>query len=194
MIFLTEDKRVRKEIMQNLVNAYISDLSRYQYVPETEEEEIPEAVEPVTPEEVVPEEAATEAVEAEAVETEAEEIGVEVDEPDTPQEFEDIMSSSEGGEEESEEAYDPYKIENIVTPEDVDLSETESYEEEEIEDAYVAANDNNRTKGLNIITLILSSILLVLLAFIVYSFIYLPLSNGISITDNFTNLFSFLKG
>lgn len=189
MIFLTEDKRVRKEIMQNLVNAYISDLSRYQYVPETEEEEISEAVEPVTPEEVVPEEAATEAVEAEA-----EEIEAEVDEADTPQEFEDIMSSSEGGEEESEEAYDPYKIENIVTPEDVDLSETESYEEEEIEDAYVAANDNNRTKGLNIITLILSSILLVLLAFIVYSFIYLPLSNGISITDNFTNLFSFLKG
>ena len=199
MIFLTEDKRVRKEIMQNLVNAYISDLSRYQYVPEAEEEEIPEAVEPVTPEEVVPEEAATEAVETETVETEAkeaeaEEIEVEVDEADTPQEFEDIMSSSEGGEEESEEAYDPYKIENIVTPEDVDLSETESYEEEEIEDAYVAANDNNRTKGLNIIILILSSILLVLLAFIVYSFIYLPLSNGISITDNFTNLFSFLKG
>lgn len=206
MIFLTEDKRVRKEIMQNLVNAYISDLSRYQYIPEPEEEQPTDTVEEIeetaeetaleieTAEETALEIETTEdAADIEPEVEEEQETETQVESDDTLQEFEDIMSLSDEADTD-EEAYDPYKIENIITADDVDLDETDDYDEEEIQDAYDKADDYAAARKFNIITLILSSILLLLLAFIVYSFIYLPLSNGVSVTDNFTNLFSFLKG
>ncbi len=203
MIFLTEDKKARKEIMQSLVNSYITDLSHYQFVPETVAEEVVDTAEEIT-ESPIPDNATIESdamptldvAEADA-EVEAEintAADAENEAEDISLQFEDIMSSSDEANTVEDEAYDPYKIENIVAAEDLDLKETDDSNIEEIDDAYDKAHDVSIAKRFNIVTLILSSILLVLLAFIVYSFIYLPLSSGISVTDNFINLFHFLKG
>ena len=51
----------------------------------------------------------------------------------------------------------------------------------------------NTNKTLDIISLILAFLILVVLAFLVYSLIFRPLNNGITIEENFWNIFSFLN-
>ncbi len=185
MIFLSDDKKIRKEVMSSLVNSYITDLSRFPTQLQTDNE-IP-AIEDKTEE--------TDNIELENVNEVLIEQEVEqtVDGSEPPMEFEDFSTYSD---EAKEAANDPYNIANLPTSEDVDIVlDEESDDENDNSDEFYETNEANiSTRSINIATLILSILLLVLLGFIVYSFVYLPLSNGISVSENFKNIFSFLKG
>lgn len=185
MIFLSDDKKIRKEVMSSLVNSYITDLSRFPTQLQTDNE-IP-AIEDKTEE--------TDNIERENVnEVQIEqEVEQTVDGSEPPMEFEDFSTYSD---EAKEAANDPYNIANLPTSEDVDIVlDEESDDENDNSDEFYETNEaNTSTRSINIATLILSILLLVLLGFIVYSFVYLPLSNGISVSENFKNIFSFLKG
>lgn len=185
MIFLSDDKKIRKEVMSSLVNSYITDLSRFPTQLQTDNE-IP-AIEDKTEE--------TDNIERENVnEVQIEqEVEQTVDGSEPPMEFEDFSTYSD---EAKEAANDPYNIANMPTSEDVDIVlDEESDDENDNSDEFYETNEaNTSTRSINIATLILSILLLVLLGFIVYSFVYLPLSNGISVSENFKNIFSFLKG
>lgn len=185
MIFLSDDKKIRKEVMSSLVNSYITDLSRFPTQLQTDNE-IP-AIEDKTEE--------TDNIELENVnEVQIEqEVEQTVNDFEPPMEFEDFSSYSD---EAKEAAIDPYNIANLPTSEDVDIVlDEENDDENDNSDEFYETNEaNTSTRSINVATLILSILLLVLLGFIVYSFVYLPLSNGISVSENFKNIFSFLKG
>lgn len=202
MIFLTEDKKIRKDIMNQLVHSYINELSRYpspapvkpEEAPSEEaSEEIADITEEVTanPEEVICEEPTEEAVQEETAEE------TELNEPE-----EEIEEEIDKTIEEAPEAVippvsknDPYNIDNIIKSEPViteDAPEPTSYED----DDYDEEDEKKRlkaNKSLDIVTLVISILLLIVLAFVVYSFIYMPSANGISIEENLKDVFSFLN-
>lgn len=176
MIFLSEDKKIRKEIMNSLVNSYITDLSRFPIPLPTHSD--------VEPEDDFQVEQTEEIEEVTPVVEETEEIT-----ETAPIEFEDFSTFSENSPEEPES--DPYDINNLPTSEDIDLAIEENDEEES--EFFNPKKVDLFSHQLNILTLILSVILLALLAFIIYSYVYLPLSQGVSIAENFKNVFSFLR-
>ncbi len=189
MIFLSEDKKIRKEIMTSLVYGYIKDLSTYpiQAAAKTEAPTVEET--PVSTEviEEIPEPQDTAEVPVEITEEIPEEVTEEVTEE--PQE----IAAEEPKVIDTES--DPFNINNLFTNadnQDIDFEDSDStvYEDDDYEDP--KQNRYRGNKALDIATLILSVILLATLAFVVYSYIYLPLTNGVSIGENFRNVFGFL--
>ena len=185
MIFLTEDKKIRKGIMNNLVHGYIKDLSEYPIQAVIQEE-----IAPVTTQ-IEPQD---DNFETEVIEdTEKTEQIKEIIE-------EDEIIPEEVIEQIEEHAYiepeiDPYNINNLLTQEKSEEITFKSDNEPIYEDDFYDepnAQRQHSNKVLDIFTLILSVILLLTLAFVFYSYIYLPLNNGISIGENFKNIFSFL--
>ncbi len=190
MIFLSDDKKVRKEIMNSLVHPYLADLSKYPVqaansepsdsIKETTQEFLEEIAEEIVPDEEL---TAADEIDDEIVEEETQEQEV-------PTEFEDFPTFSDTAPAEPED--DPYNIDNF--PSSIEIDDIADYNADSTDDdTYFSSHrEKSSGKGLNIASLVLSIILLVLLAFIVYAFIYLPLNSGISITENFSNVFSFL--
>ncbi len=175
MIFLTSDKKIRKEIMNNLVHGYIKDLSEYPVQAVAQKE-----ISPIDSEEQ-PQDNYDEN-KTEDANSEDEIISEEI-----IKEKEDSASI--------EPEVDPYNINQLLSNEQDEVfhfdNENKTTYEDDLYEKSTARRQHNE-KGLDIFTLILSVILLLTLAFVFYSYIYLPLNNGISIEDNFKNIFSFL--
>lgn len=197
MIFLTEDKKIRKEIMNQLVHAYINELSRYPSpIPtkntEPENTEITEEVTVPTEEGEITLEIEEEISDPEVTEEQIEKISEE-EQPEDLKEVTDEMIK-EVNFDNSEK--DPYNIDNIVNNNaDVDeiISEPTVFEDDDYEENIDEGKRLKKNKSLDIITLVISILLLIVLAFVIYSLFYRPLTNGISIEENFRNIFSFLN-
>ncbi len=186
MIFLSDDKKMRKEIMTNLVHGYIKDLSEYPVQAAVKTEEIPVVTEPETEEEIIEAEITNDTDKnIEQPEEVTEEINAE---EITPEEVSDnpVIEPEE----------DPFNINNLLSNDDAEPFKFDTdnivFEDDEYDEP--ATHKSHGNKILDILTLILSVILLLVLAFVVYSYIYLPLNNGISIEENFKNVFGFLIG
>lgn len=212
MIFLSDDKKVRKEIMNSLVHQYIYDLSRYPVTVINEKinpNEVADETEFLQDEEINFEKSVNTSEDINEISHHEENISA----PEIT-DFEDISTYSTDTAAEkviSEETFsdnDPFKIENLQNLNRFDLSNDSSatpknntfYENEEDYSDYDEDDDDfvenyiiRRHKRFNIISLILAIILLLLLIFIVYGFIYSPLKSGITISENFNNIFGFLK-
>lgn len=191
MIFLSDDKKIRKEIMTNLVHGYIKDLSQYP-IQAAAKSETPVFTEPVSQEEtVIPE---TPEIVEEINEEVKEEIEEVIEEELIPEETQEKVIVEEVPITEPEE--DPYNINNLMAEnitESLDFnSDDVVYEDDEYDTPQKI--HYNSTKALDILSLILSVIFLLTLAFMVYSFIYIPFVNEISIEENFINVFRFLFG
>ncbi len=193
MIFLTEEKDVRRAIMKELVHSYIKDLSEYpiEAINTSPSNEITTKIEETN--DNLEENAISEATEVLEVEEEA----LEADEEKTEEPIIEESTIEEPIIEEPEN--DPFKIETLlnkppITIEDYETDKTDESEEAEEDNDFYKAKQPASVGAIDIFTLILSVILLVILAFVVYSYIYLPLSEGISVFDNIKNIFSFLMG
>lgn len=198
MIFLTKDKSVRKELMNSLVNQYITDLSRFPIAGAANPE--PEIIQNDQETDISAKE--SEPIEEPKVIEEAEPVVIpenaeptENEEPqELPQEefqFEDIESGISNTEEYDE--YLDYNTTNdIFSPQTAkpDYMSFDEYDEfDEDNESYYDLTPQGNNNTLKIITLIISIVLLILLAFIAYGFIYEPLKNGTTIAQNFKNIF-----
>lgn len=200
MIFLTEDKKIRKQLMNELVHTYINDLSRYpsELIKETvpaevtllEETEAEPTEEPIAEAPIVEDEPEAMAEIEETAEVIEENPNTE-DLPETAEEqkneeFEEISSDSH--------IIDPYNINNIVKAEPTydELLKPTVYEDEDYE-THKGPKHLKSNKTLDIVSLILAFLLLVIFAFVIYSFVYLPLVNGIPLMENLKNTFAFLN-
>lgn len=177
MIFLTDDKKIRKEIMNSLVHGYIKDLSEYPLVALPQQEQLP-----------------VDSIQSEVIENDnsaLDTLDTVMENPIiTEQEAEHIDDNDS-----IKQETDPFNINNLLT--DNSIHEIDSISDKKIvyeDDFYdaAAARHKRSDKALDVFTLILSAILLLTLAFVCYSYIYLPLKNGISIVDNFKDIFSFI--
>ncbi len=199
MIFLTQDKSVRKELMKSLVNQYITDLSRFPINdavdPKPEVAQAPQETE--IPVEELEQTEETEIVEETKEETENTKLVEEQEPEELPQEeylFEDIESGISDIEE-----YNEY-LENdstndVFAPEtnELDYMSFDEYDEYDDDDDSFYDFHPHGNNTLKIITLIISIVLLILIAFIAYGFIYEPLKSGTTIAQNFKNIFRLFK-
>lgn len=195
MIFLTEDKKIRKQLMNELVHAYINDLSRYPT--EIITEAAPTIVE--VSEEVKAEPAEEAVIEEPQEIIEQAEVATEIieEQPESDEAAEEITEeAAEEATEISSDSHiiDPYNIDNIVKKEVgfEDLLEPTVYEDDEY-DAPKGPKHLKSNKVLDIVSLIIAFLLLIILAFVVYSFVYLPLVNGIPLMENLKDTFAFLN-
>ncbi len=169
LILLTDDRSVRKRIMKSLVNQYILDLCNCE--PTTIKVTTVETTD--APTEVIIEEETESAIE-DIVKEEIDEIEILDTATDAAEEIEENLEETEEILEETEE-----------NAEIVDF-DTEFYEEA----PDIPKKENH--KGLTILTVILSVILFLLVAFIVYSLVIEPMMNGVSILENLKRTFKFL--
>lgn len=196
MIFLTKNKKIRKEIMKNLVHPYIGALSKYPvWAAESETEAITENIIEDNINEIIeqsPEENQNVNLEeTDNADCEPESINDDIANIDENQESEDIpaedefeyMASSSRVAPEYDIDSNTYNINNISNSIEVEFDEKEQ-------------NKLPRHSGitLKISSLIIAIILLLLLIFIVYGYIYSPLKNGISISENFNKIFGIFSG
>ena len=209
LILLTENKSIRKGIMQNLIHPYIQEIVASELV--EKEETAEEQVEEVTEEQVeeMPEETADTEEETaeeneEIVETqETQETTEEIPAPanqlivDEEDDFQIVVTS--------DEPQDDYKIEEDVPELFVEVGKkgrsfkkSDSYYTDYDSEGYVADQyediPQKSGKGLNISILILSVVLLLVVAVLCYCIFVVPQSEGVSAGAYLKETFNTLLG
>lgn len=211
LILITENKSIRKGIMQNLIHPYIQEIvaSELMEKEETAEEPVEEVTEepveemseeeiadtedelpeiPVETEEEVPEETAEEISEpANQLIVDDEDDDFRVDE--TPNEPQDDYKSEEDESHSFVETDKEGKVfkkdESYYTDYDAEEYETDQYEED---------TPKKSGKGLNISILILSIVLLLVVAVLCYCIFVVPQSEGVSAGAYLKETFNTLLG
>lgn len=207
LILLTENKSIRKGIMQNLIHPYIKEIVAAELVEKEEiaeepiEEIIEEPVEEITEEQV--EEITEETAETEEeISDEAEEIAEETaeDTEEMPEPANQLIADDEDDDiqmvETPDEPQDDYRAaENISDlyvesgkkkklfkkkKSDYDNYDLEDDFEEDITDRYEENVSKKSGKGLNISIIILSVVLLLVVGVLCYCLFAVPQSDGVS--------------
>ncbi len=175
IILLTENRELRKNVMESLIHPYVTEvaLSSFRPAEETAEPEM-SVTEPVS------EEPATEEI-SETEETKTEDIALEEQETEIVFEAEDEPLADEEAQEEE-------------TSEIPDMQSVFNDEEEEKESSGVDRDyEPRKSTGLNIAIIVLSVMLLLVIAVILYLVVYVPISQGQEIPEYIRSLFDVIK-
>ncbi len=206
IILLTENKSLRKQLMNELIHPYLEELSigaQTSVIPAEKQETPQEIVEEAADE--IPEETVEEAVEALEEESDGE-AELAVDDVFLETELEDEHNIIFKMDDETDEA----DVTEIITePEmsaaDEAIDESEPAEPEVKEPEFVPSNngvsfyfDDDEPmpvgKKLNIPIIVLSIMLALIIAVIVYLIVVVPILNGQSISEYLRSLFSAVEG
>ena len=213
LILLTENKSIRKGIMQNLIHPYIKEIVAAELV---EKEEIAEEPVEETTEEPVEEMFEETADTEEEISDEAEEIAEETkeDTEEIPEPANQLIADDEDDDiqmvETPDEPQDDYRAAEDISDLYVEsgkkkkLFKKKKYDyndhdlendfEEDITDQYEEDTPKKSGKGLNISIIILSVILLLVVAVLCYCIFVVPQSEGVSAGAYLKETFNTLLG
>ncbi len=212
LILLSENKDIRKNIMQNLIHPYVKDVcdgdvDRLDLQPVLQENpETKENVEETPIEEAPIEETPVE----ETIEQISEEVEEELEETETIEEIseqneneeltEELIGFDDTYEKSDQEGYEgddlvidtPSFISKFINREQPEIKEFENESE-----SYVVDDDNRKFHfftGLNIPIAILIILLIAVLAMLIYSMIIVPSMQGVPIIEYITETYTILLG